>query len=305
MRVAAIDIGTNSVLLLIAEKQQDRIVRVHDIATITRLGERVDETGELADAAIERTLDCLSNYAETIRAERVDVVAAVGTSAMRDAGAERFGDRAREILGITPEVISGEREAQLTFEGALTELEASGKLAVFDIGGGSTEIIVGARTGSSGSLKHAVSLDIGAVRLTERHLSSDPPTSEQLAAAHADIEAALNKGPSLEGVPLVGVAGTVTTLAAVANEVVPYSGSAVHGSLLTTADLDDLLQRFTSCGVAERKKIPGLHPKRADVIIAGTLIAQVVCERAGANRLVVSDRGVRWGLARELAFSGA
>lgn len=302
MRVAAIDIGTNSVLLLIAERQGDQLVRVRDVATITRLGEGVDDTGRLSPAAVARTLACLRDYAETIRAEHVDRVAAVGTSAMRDAaGGSDFVAEATAILGTEPRVISGDREAELTFAGALTSLDATGRLAVFDIGGGSTEIIVGARAGSTGSLEHAVSLDIGSVRLTERHLKSDPPTREQLEAVRADIAAALRDAPRTRGLPLVGVAGTITTLAAVAHAVDPYDGNAVHGSRLTRQDLASLLERFTSCSLEARCRIPGLHPKRADVIVAGTLVADAICASADAAFLVVSDRGVRWGLARELA----
>lgn len=303
MRVAAIDIGTNSVLLLIAEREGDRVVRVRDIATITRLGEGVDQTGRLSAAAVTRTLACLQQYADTIRGEHVDRVAAVGTSAMRDAaGGSDFVAQAAAILGTAPEVISGDREAALTFAGALTALEATGQIAVFDIGGGSTEVIVGDRVGQSGSLRDAVSLDIGSVRLTERHLKSDPPTDEELDAVRADVAAALRDAPPLGGLPLVGVAGTITTLAAVANAIDPYDGSAVHGSLLTRDDLASLLERFTSCSLEQRCRLPGLHPKRADVIIAGTVIADAICESAEAPSLIVSDRGVRWGLAQELAL---
>jgi exopolyphosphatase/guanosine-5'-triphosphate,3'-diphosphate pyrophosphatase len=303
-RVAAIDIGTNSVLMLVAERQGDDIVRVQDLATITRLGEGVDETGKLADAAIERTLSCLTEYAATLQREGAQHVGAVGTSAMRDAsGGTEFVARATAVLGVAPEVISGQREAELTFDGALTALDTSGRVAVFDIGGGSTEIIVGTRVGAAATLEDAVSLDIGAVRLTERHLKTDPPTTAEIESVRSDVRKALEQAPSIRDVPLVGVAGTITTLAAVAKEIVPYDGNAVHGSTLTRGDLTQLLAKLAACTVAERRKIPGLHPKRADVIIAGTVIAEVICERANAARMVVSDRGVRWGLAKELARS--
>ncbi len=305
MRVAAIDIGTNSVLLLVAERQGAEVVRVVDIARITRLGEGVDERGVLAPAAIARTLSCIEEYGDIIRSEGVERVGAVGTSAMRDAtGGAEFVARAAELLGVTPEVISGEREAQLTFEGALTALETTGRVAVFDVGGGSTEIIVGARVGRAGTLKHAVSLDIGGVRLTERHLRSDPPTTAEIEAVRNAVNEQLAGAPEIRGVPLVGVAGTITTLAAVANEMAPYNGSAVHGCILSRHDLTELLAKFTSLPLEERKNIVGLHPARADVIVAGTLIADAICERAQADRLVVSDRGVRWGLAKELAQAG-
>lgn len=305
MRVAAIDIGTNSVLLLVAEKQGAGIVRICDIATITRLGEGVDATGELAGAAIERTLACLKSYAERIRAEGATKIGVVGTSAMRDAGqGSKLIEEATALLGVAPEVISGDREAELTFEGALTALDTTGKVAVFDIGGGSTEIIVGTQLASGATLKHAVSLDIGSVRLTERHIAHDPPQQRELEDLRGTVRDMLAGAPEIRDVPLVGVAGTVTTLAAIANEIDPYDGGMVHGSILTRMDLDDLLAKLAGCTLEERKAIAGLHPKRADVIVAGTIIADAICERADASRMIVSDRGVRWGLAKELAQSG-
>jgi len=304
MKVAAIDIGTNSVLCLIAEGSTSHALRaLSEHATITRLGENVDATGQLAPAAVERTLSCLERYATALRDAGVTEVAAVGTSALRDAeGGHTFSDQAERILGTRPTVISGEREAQLTFDGALSGLDPEGKLAVFDIGGGSTEVIVGRRIPNTDATLHtAVSLDVGSVRLTERHLVSDPPTSDELEAVRQDIRSALGRAPTVAGLPLVGVAGTMTTLAAIAYDIVPYDPRQVHGAVLSQEVLEETLWMLASKTLSERRALPALAPKRADVIVAGACIASELCALAGADRIIVSDRGVRWGLARELA----
>ncbi len=306
MRVATIDIGTNSVLLLIADARDGRLRGLVERATITRLGEGVDKSGELGAAAKERTLACIEAYAREIAEHGVDAVAAVGTSAMRDArGGDDFRRCVEAALGAAPEIISGEREARLTFDGALIGLEPTGLLAVFDIGGGSTEIIVGARVGRlAGTLSRAVSLDIGSVRLTERHVHSDPPSAAELASVRRDVRAALRAAPKLEGRPLVGVAGTVTTLAAYCHAIAPYDPQQVHGALLARDALTEAVAKLASMSLAERRNTPGIEPKRADVIVAGAIIAEEICELAGASRIIVSDRGVRWGLALELARAG-
>ncbi len=301
MRVAAIDIGTNSVLLLVAERRGNEIVRVRDLATITRLGEGVDATGRLSPAAVERTLACLERYAALIHSDAVARVGAVGTSASRDAaGGSDFVARARAVLGVTPAIISGDREAELTFRGALSGLPLEGPVAVFDIGGGSTEIILGDATTDGGVIRRAISLDVGSVRLTERHVRHDPPTSDELTAVRADVVDALTRAPTIRDVPLVGVAGTITTLVAVRDGLVSYDGDLVHGSTLTRSDLAALTARFVGCPLEARRALPGLSPKRADVIVAGTIIADAVCAHADAAELTVSDGGVRWGLALEL-----
>ena len=301
-RVATIDIGTNSVLLLVAARDGSHVRALTELATITRLGEGVDATGELSEAAEARTLACLERYASEIAKWSVDRVEAVGTSAMRDArGGSAFCDRAQAILGVRPSVISGEREAQLTFDGALIGLEPQGILAVFDIGGGSTEIIVGARVGRGrGTLARAVSLDIGAVRLNERHCHHDPPTRSELDAVRKDIRVALKRAPALKGRPLVGVAGTVTTLTAYVHDIAPYDPRRVHGAVLARTELSEAIDRLAAMPLAERRGLAAIEPNRADVIVAGALIADEICEASGADRLLASDRGVRWGLAVEL-----
>lgn len=302
-RVAAIDIGTNSVLLAIAEVADDgTLTPVVERATITRLGEGVDRTRTLADAAVERTLACLGEYARVMQAERVVARDVVGTSAMRDAaGGEALVTKAEALLGVRPRVISGDEEARLTFGGGLSglDLEGASRVLVFDIGGGSTEVIIGDR--SPIAIHHAVSLDIGSVRLTERHVRSDPGSSEELARVDEAIERALD-GAHFESVDaVVGVAGTVTTLGAIARKVDPYNASVVHGLRLSRAEVEKTAALLDRTPHAERLKLPGLSPKRADVIGAGAHICRAVLARTGASELVVSDRGVRWGLLAELA----
>lgn len=300
-RVATLDIGTNSVLLLVAARDGQHVRPLVERATITRLGEGVDASGELAPAAVERTLACLRSYADEISRWDVDCVAAVGTSAMRDAaGGEAFCDAAQAVLGARPSVISGEREAQLTFDGALVGLDPEGVMAVFDIGGGSTEIIVGARVGKGrGTLARAKSLDVGAVRLTERHVRHDPPTAAEIDAIRQDVRQALRAAPSMKGRPLIGVAGTVTTLTAFAHGVAPYDARLVHGAVLSRTSLREAVAELAALPLAERRKLAAIEPKRADVIVAGGILAEELCDAAEADRLIASDRGVRWGLALE------
>lgn len=298
-QVAAIDIGTNSVLLLIAEATASGLSPIIDLATVTRLGEGVDRTRRLDEAAIERTLACLAAYAKEIQARGVTTIRVVGTSAMRDAqGGDVFRRRAAELLGVTPETISGDEEATLTYGGGLSGLVTSGEILLFDIGGGSTEFIVG----QAGAISSKCSLDIGSVRLTERHVKSDPPSVDELAALDADIEATLIGAP-LGGGALVGVAGTVTTLAAIALEIDPYVGSLVHGSSLAYETLDRVTEALSRATLERRLQMPGLSPKRADVIVAGARLCRAIARRCGESAILVSDRGVRWGVAEQLATS--
>ncbi len=308
MRVATIDIGTNSVLLLVAETQGDALRPILERATVTRLGEGVDRNRRLLDVACERTLACLASYAEVLRELGVAQLDAVGTSAMRDAaGGQGFVARATDILGIAPRVIDGTEEARLTFAGALSGLPQTGPVTVFDIGGGSTEIVVGQRRVRERHISQSVSLNIGSVRLFERHVTRDPPSSAELALVEHDIRTALVDAPRpqhAEGT-LVGVAGTVTQLAALELELTQYDASRVHGYTLTRGAVERLATRLASLNVAERRALPGMEPSRADVIVVGSAIARAVLQWSGATELVVSDRGVRWGLAEELAARSA
>jgi exopolyphosphatase / guanosine-5'-triphosphate,3'-diphosphate pyrophosphatase len=304
-RVAAVDIGTNSVLLLVAERRDGDLVAVLERARITRLGRGVDATRVLDPEAAEATLACLADYAAEISLSRVDRLDVVGTSAMRDArGGDAFVSRAHALLGVEPRVISGDEEAALTFEGAIVGLGLDGPVTVFDLGGGSTELI----RGDELAVVRAVSLDIGSVRLTERHLRSDPPRPDELAAVRADARGALlgaGEGFSGPASPvLVGVAGTVTTLAAYARGVAPYDPARVHGVRLSAAEIARAAEELATMPLAARRALAAIDPKRADVIVAGAVIVEEILAWAGAGELVVSDRGVRWGLAQRLASRG-
>lgn len=305
MRVAAIDIGTNTVLLLVAERDaRGQLVAVEEHATITRLGEGVDKTRVLAPAAIQRTNAAIDTYAEIVRrlgAERVDVV---GTSAMRDAGGgEVVREHVRSKLGVEARTIPGEEEAALTFTGALSGIAAiapGSSVRVFDIGGGSTEVVHG--TSGQPGFSFAHSFDVGSVRLTERHVKNDPPTSEELTAVREAARETFATVPDFDSsYPPVAIAGTMTTLAAVALAMTEYDGARVHGLTLERREIERVVAELARVPLAERSRRPGLEPKRADVIVAGGLIALAYMERAKADAVLVSDRGVRWGLAERLA----
>lgn len=304
MRVAAIDIGTNSVLLTVVERDPGGKCRtLLDRATITRLGQDVDRTGQLAPEAVARTLACLAAYAATIRELGVDRLTAVGTSALRDAGnADVFTARAVELLGAEPRVIGGTVEAELTFRGALSGLSVMGSVLVIDIGGGSTEVILGHAAANSVRADTFRSYDIGCVRLTERHVSTDPPTATALDAIAASTQATL-AGLAVPECQVVAVAGTATTLAAVQLGLATYDSEKVHGCTLSLGQLKTLSSRLSRATHAERCCTPGLDPKRADVIVAGSVMLAAALEMFGQDRLTVSDRGVRFGLIDELLMS--
>lgn len=300
MRLASIDIGTNSVLLLAGEIRPDgRLVALAEHCTITRLGQGVDGAGALDGAAIARTLTALDAYGEQMTALGVKRRAAVGTSALRDAtNAEVFLEPAGRALGCPVEVIGGEREAALVLEGVrggLADLPA--RVTLFDVGGGSTELV---RCRGS-EVQELVSLDLGAVRLTERHLRGDPPAPDELAAVeHAAAEALQELPGRWRGDSVVGIAGTVTTLATVKQTLEDYDTKRVNGSTLGAGEVRAMAQRFAALPLERRRQIVGLEPERADVILAGSLIVAALLARLGADELTVCDRGVRWGLLREL-----
>jgi exopolyphosphatase/guanosine-5'-triphosphate,3'-diphosphate pyrophosphatase len=301
MRFATIDVGTNSVLLLIVESTDDGLRAVYEEAVVTRLGQGVDAHQRLAEQAVARTLSCLSRYAAQIEAHGAAQRAAVATSVLRDAAdGDGFLDRAASILGTRPEIISGDEEAALTFRGALTGLSLpDGAVGVGDIGGGSTELIRG--TVAPATIHQAASVDIGCVRLTERLLAHDPPTADEITSLRWVARNALADAPALRGSPLGGVGGTLTTLAALILQVVPYQGERVHGQRLSEAQLAAALASLSELPLARRRELAGLDPARADVIVAGAVIAQELLRHAQATEIIVSDRGVRWGLALTMA----
>ncbi|MEU1214630.1 exopolyphosphatase [Streptomyces sp. NPDC005791] len=307
-RVAAIDCGTNSVRLLVADldpttgdfTELDRRMR------IVRLGQGVDRTGRLAPEALERTFDACREYAAAIEELGAERVRFVATSASRDAeNSDTFVRGVVDILGVEPEVVTGDQEAQLSFDGATKELVGSDHLEkpylVVDIGGGSTEFVVG-----DDRVRAARSVDIGCVRMTERHLVVDgavvdPPTPDRIAAIRADIGAALELAgetvPVSSAATLVGLAGTVTTVAAMALGLEEYDSAAIHHSRVSVEQVREITERLVASTHEERAAIPAMHPGRVDVIASGALVLLAVMERAGAREVVVSEHDILDGIA--------
>jgi exopolyphosphatase/guanosine-5'-triphosphate,3'-diphosphate pyrophosphatase len=294
--VAAIDIGTNTTRLLI--RDGDRTLVRTEI--ITRLGEGVDRARRLQEAAISRTVKTLRDYRALLDTHRVERVRAVATSASRDAtNAEEFLDAAEAAIGVRPEVISGAEEGRLAFTGATSWLPASeGPFCVIDIGGGSTEFIVGTKT-----VEGLMSVDVGSVRLTETQLKSDPPRPEELTNAlsivDAHIDDVLREIPQIEDArTLVGVAGTITTVAAI--EIGRYERERVHGFRLTREAAEDVFRTLATEPLADRVHNPGLDPARADVIVGGCCILVAILRRLHADHITVSEADLLDGIVAEM-----
>jgi exopolyphosphatase/guanosine-5'-triphosphate,3'-diphosphate pyrophosphatase len=300
-RVAAIDCGTNSIRLLVADLPPDGgpLTDVTRQMEIVRLGQGVDRTGVLAPEAIERTRVALAGYAEQIQRLGAGRVRMVATSASRDArNADDFRAMVTGILGVPPEVVSGDEEARLSFTGAVRGLPPARYLVV-DIGGGSTEFVVGAT-----EVERALSVDIGCVRMTERYLSDDPPTPAQIAAARKEIEAAVDRALDAVGghaaEQVVGLAGSVTTVAAIALDLPAYQPERTHHARVSTVDVQRVTGRLLGMSTRQRLAIPVMHPGRADVIGAGALILQTVLERAGTAGVIASEHDILDGIAWSL-----
>jgi len=306
-RVAAIDCGTNSIRLLVADLDPSTgaAADLDRRMEIVRLGEGVDRTGRLSEAALARTFAACEVYAARIAELGATEVRFVATSASRDA--ENRADFVRGVLeriGVEPEVVSGEEEAALSFRGPTGALQAAGiagPYLVVDIGGGSTEFVLG-----DSSVRASRSVDMGCVRLTERHLHDDPPTAAQVAAARADIAVLLDQAaaavPLDTGATLVGLAGTVTTLAGIALGLPAYDPAAIHLSRLPAADVHAITERLLASSHDERMAIPVMHPGRVDVIAGGALVLDAIVRRTGAAEVVVSEHdildGIAWSLVR-------
>lgn len=305
--VAAIDCGTNSIRLLIARRGEDgRLEDLERRMEVVRLGYGVDRTGRFDPAAIERTLGAAREFAGAIAQHGAERIRFVATSATRDAeNREEFIEGVRGILGTTPEVVPGDVEAELSFRGAVSTLDglAPGQRLVVDIGGGSTELVAGVEAPD-----HRISLDIGSVRLTERHLRSDPPAPAEIDAARADIDAMLDRAE--QAVPLaptrtlVGVAGTVTTLTALAQGLEVYSPDVTHGARLDADRMREVCRQVLAMSTAERSQHAIIHPGRIDVIGAGALIWERVLARvqdaAGIREVRTSEHDILDGIALSL-----
>ncbi|MEU8422548.1 Ppx/GppA phosphatase family protein [Micromonospora sp. NPDC048835] len=308
--MAAIDCGTNSIRLLVADLPGASagppapLVDLTRRMEIVRLGQGVDRTGRLAPEAIERTRVALASYAadiEKLGAQRVRMCA---TSASRDAAnAADFTDMVQATLGVAPEVVSGDEEARLSFTGAVRGLPADAKepFLVVDIGGGSTEFVVGDR---ADGVRAAISVDIGCVRMTERHLPGDPPTPEQVAAAEADIAAVVDRAlaavPGREAATLVGLAGSVTTVVALAQGLREYEPERIHHARVSYEEVARVTGELLGQTREQRLSNPVMHPGRADVIGAGALVLRVIMERAGMPSVVASEHDILDGIAWSL-----
>ena len=303
-RVAAIDCGTNSIRLLVADIDVDAgtLRDVDRRMEIVRLGQGVDRTGRFAPDALERTMDACRRYADVVRATGAERVRFVATSASRDvSNRDEFEAGVRGALGVEPEVVTGDEEAALSFAGATRELAGSvpEPVLVVDIGGGSTEFVLG-----SEAVRAARSVDIGCVRMTERHLHSDPPTASEVAAARADIEAAISLAQ--ETVPLevartlVGLAGSVTTLAAMALDLPSYQPERIHHARVTAVDVRLMSERLLAMNHDARAALPYMHPGRVDVIGAGALVLAAILDRLPVTEVVVSEHDILDGIAWSL-----
>jgi exopolyphosphatase / guanosine-5'-triphosphate,3'-diphosphate pyrophosphatase len=323
-RVAAIDCGTNSLRMLIADADPARheLTDIKRRMEIVRLGQGVDATGRLAPDALERTMRVLAEYADDIRAAGAVAVRMVATSATRDAAnAADFTNGVRDTLGILPEVITGREEAGLSFAGATAELAADAPVGagprpeppflVVDIGGGSTEFVLGKSGG--GDARHggdlaAISVDVGCVRLTERHLHADPPTPGEVAAATADIDRALDDVAAAIAVndahTLVGLAGSVTSVTAIALGLETYDASRTHHARIPAPTVHAVTEQLLGQTRQQRAAIGSLHPGRVDVIAAGALILDRVMQRFGFTEVVTSEHDILDGIAWSIADAG-
>ncbi len=324
-RVAAVDCGTNSLRLLVADVDCDR-AELADVARrmeIVRLGQGVDQTGRLAPEALARTTGVLRDYADVIADTMAGAVRMVATSATRDASnTAEFTRQVKEILGVAPEVLTGSEEAALSFTGATAELAVAlgpahfrGPFLVVDIGGGSTEFVLGQATAggrekAGESAVQAISVDIGCVRMTERHLRSDPPSGAELAAATADIDAALDAVtgavPVRQARMLIGLAGSVTTVAGIAMGLPAYDPARIHHARVSAADVHKVTRSLLAQTRAARAAIAVMHPGRVDVIGGGALILDRIMQRFGFGEVLVSEHdildGIAWSLAADSRY---
>jgi exopolyphosphatase/guanosine-5'-triphosphate,3'-diphosphate pyrophosphatase len=300
VRVAGVDCGTNSTRLLVAEPAPGGgLLTVERLATITRLGQGVDATGELAEAAMDRTVAVLARYREVMDGLGVGAVRMTATSAARDAAnRDRFFDAAEQVIGVRPELLTGDQEGRLSFVGATSGLAPEdGPFLVIDIGGGSTELAYGG-TDCAGT----VSIDVGCVRLTEKFLLHDPPQPEELSTSISLSEVELDDAMRLlpgaaDARTLIGLAGTVTTVAAVELGLAEYDRDRIHHFVLTRAAAEDVFRTLATEALADRIHNPGLEEARADVIVGGCCVLVAVLRSLGFDELLVSEADILDGLA--------
>lgn len=306
--VGAVDCGTNSIRLLVARREDGVLTDLHREMRVVRLGEGVDATGRFAEGALARTREALEDYAEIMRQHDVEALRMVATSATRDAENRHvFFDMTREVLaavvaGSVAEVITGDEEARLSFAGAVGEFDpADGPFVVTDLGGGSTEVVLGV----DGEVVAARSVNIGCVRLTERVLHSDPPTADEVTTAHAvargELQAAFDAVPVEQARTWVGVAGTMTTLAALADGLETYDADRIHRARVPLERLREVCEGLVAMTRDQRAALGPMHPGRVDVIGGGSIVtlelAREFADRAGIDALVVSEKDILDGIA--------
>jgi exopolyphosphatase/guanosine-5'-triphosphate,3'-diphosphate pyrophosphatase len=306
LRVAVLDMGSNSTRLLVADVEDGEVQEVERRSTVTRLGRGVDTSGQLAAEAIEEVCDTVAAYVELYEPLVPDVVTTMATSAARDASnAGAFTGELRERFALTARVLEGEQEARLTYMGACSGRPACDSVLVVDIGGGSTELVLG----SGDELTFWASLQAGIVRHTERHITGDPPTAAELEALATDVAALIDA--ELDGVDIaqakegIAVAGTPTSLAAVDQGLDPYDPELVHGYRLPIASIQRMLSEMATMPLEERLRIPGLHPGRAPTIVAGVVILTQVMRAFGLSEIEVSEHDILHGAALEAAAAPA
>ena len=302
---AVIDIGTNTVILLIGKALKTKIKVLHDEAIITRLGEGLTEHHFFQSPAMNRTLDILARYKQTCEKYKIKKIVAVGTASFRTAAnTEVFLAKAEEKLGLKIQVITGDEEAEYVFSAAHTDFgNLSEKLLVVDIGGGSTEIITGPLNSKNFIPENLISLALGSVRLTEQHVRSDPISDDEFKRLLVIIRNGLSDElddfyphRDFKNYVMVATAGTATTLAALDQQLASYNPQKVHGYKLTKSNLENLVTRLAKMSLHERQKLPGLEPLRADVILAGGLLLNEILRYFGKNEVIISDRGLRFGV---------
>ncbi len=306
MRIAVVDMGTNSTRLLVAEVEEGRVRELERRSTVTRLGRGVDTSQQLSTEAIEDVCAAVAEYIGIYEPLGVERVAAIATSAVRDAeNSAVFLAELRERFAIDARILDGAAEARLTYIGACAERPATEKTLVCDIGGGSTELVIG----DGMDVGFYASLQVGTVRHTERHLSHDPPEPPELEKLAGDVHSLISA--SLEGAALasaksgIGVAGTPTSLAAIEQRLDPYDQAAVHGYVLSLSSIQRMLSELATMPLEQRLNVTGLHPGRAPTIVAGVVILIQVMRAFGLSEIEVSEHDILWGTALEAAEAQA
>jgi exopolyphosphatase / guanosine-5'-triphosphate,3'-diphosphate pyrophosphatase len=306
VRVAVVDIGTNSTRLLIADVEGADVAEVERRTTVTNLGRGVEHTNTLCSDAIDDVCEAVADYKACYEEMGAERVLAIATSAVRDAvNGDAFIAELRERFGLDTQLLTGEEEAHLTYLGATAQRSGTETTLVFDIGGGSTELIVG----QGSEVGFHTSLQAGTIRQSERHLASDPPDPHELEELADDvrslIEEAIAAGPEARSIRAIAVAGTPTSLAAIDQELEPYDADRIHGYRLGMRPIQRMLSRLASLPLAERLRIPGLQPGRAPTIVAGAVILVQVMRAFGLDEIEVSERDILHGSALSAALAPA